>query len=105
MTPFEMHTNRSAEWAYIRMKTEQVNTVKNRMVYDYGHLEPGMEILVAIDTSKTPEYFTKRRRQFNCRAIFLGYTNGNAHIRIVDKTFPTLEGKEFVVPVYNIYPS
>ena len=101
MTPLEMHTNRSAEWEYIRKKTNELNEVKQIIS---ANIQPGDIVQVAIDATKTKDGFTKRRRQFNSQGIFLGYKHGNALVKITSTPFPTLWNKEIVLPLYAIHP-
>ena len=66
------------------------------MVYA-GNYEKGDWILLAIDTSKTPDKFGKRHRVFEHVAKFVKYEKGNVVVQ------PS-EGKEKMIPMYCTRP-
>jgi hypothetical protein len=83
MTPFQMHKDIELEWEYIRNKTEELNDVKKRQ-FEAGlkRYKEGDRLLVYLDLSKTPEGFSKRRRNFDRYATFIEYENGNCKVRL-----------------------
>ena len=112
MTPLEMHTQREKEWEFIRRKTEKLNEVKQRL-YENGYygFQPGDEVLVYLDTSKTKHRFNKRRRNFDHLSLFQRYEDGHAIVLVTfrkddeinEGEDEILEGDvEVAVPIYFI---
>ena len=94
MKPIDMHNDLDAEWRYIRQKTEELNDVKARQQANrFFNYKPKDVLKVHLDYSKSPERFSKRRRQFDKEVQFVGYVNGNCKVR--DEN-----GKEFEIPIY-----
>ncbi len=83
MTPREMHMDINKEWAYIRQQTEKLNLAKRRQIEAELHnYKPGERLMIHLDTMKTRERFTKRRRRFDRIGVFVRYNNGNCIVRI-----------------------
>ena len=94
MKPIDMHNDIDAEWKYIRQKTEELDEVKERQTRkQFFRYKPNDTLKLHLDYSKSPERFSKRRRQFDTEGKFVDYVNGNCAVQMKD-------GKIIEVPIY-----
>ena len=94
MKPIDMHNDIEAEWKYIRQKTEELEEVKERQMQNqFFKYKPNDTLKLHLDYSKSPERFSKHRRQFDREGEFVGYENGNCKVQMKD-------GKIIEVPIY-----
>lgn len=108
MTPLEMHTDISKEWAFIRRKTEELNDAKRiQQIYQLNEFRPGEVVRVYLDHSKDGMRYVKRRMNFDTWGIFKGYDHGNGIVEIQMRVRDeynkiVIDSFEVVLPIYFI---
>ena len=83
MKPIDMHSDIEKEWMYIGQKTEELNDIKRKQIVNgFYNYKPGDKLKIHLEYTKTPDRFTKRRRQFDVEAEFIRYANGNCGCKV-----------------------
>jgi hypothetical protein len=106
MSPFEMHTDISKEWTYIRKQTEKLNDIKRKQRSNGLHnYKEGQLLAVHLELGKTSDMFSKRRKNFDRTAIFIKYRNGNAVVKLTSPvTISQRKVYNIEIPIYFTFP-
>jgi hypothetical protein len=94
-TPTQVNNDKEIEAWYIRKQQRKLTDILLLQQRHHFKYQPGNILLIHLPLSKTPQRFSKRRRNFDMLASFIEYVHGNVKVKILNNM-----NDEVIVPIY-----